>query len=172
MAHNCNKNKEGFLGIIRFLVLSMAFMAAVAAHAEGITCGAYAQAAESIAANRGKIPGALIPGPGHSGPYIAGMGRKQYNELSALYRDFIQRSPFMSDWFAPLVAAMCIRKGDMGHAFDDIGMVIQECNVSSKNKLAFADRMRCLLDSDIVTSGEVANLVAEKSSSLIPSPKR
>lgn len=154
------------MGIIRLLVLGAATMLAIAAHAEGITCGAYAEAAEGIAANKGKIPENLIPRPGRSGTYIAGMGSKQYNELSVLYRDFIGKSPFMSDWFAPLVAAMCIRKGEMGHAFDDIGMVIQECNISKKN--TFAGRMQCLLDSDIVTPGEVANLVAEKSDSLAP----
>ncbi len=153
------------------LILVSAAMLVPSARAEKITCGAYTEAAESIASGKGKIPESLIPKAGHSGAHIEGLGRKQYQDLSNLYRNFTERNPLLSDWFAPLVAAMCIRKGEMGHAFDNIGMVIQECNISPKNKNAFVDRMQCLLESDIVTSGELANLVAEKSNALVRSPK-
>lgn len=154
-----------------FLILVSVTTLAPGAHAEKITCGAYTEAAENIASGKGKIPEFLISGSGHNSAYIEGLGRKQYQDLSTLYRNFIQRDPLLSNWFAPLVAAMCIRKGEMGHAFDNIGMVIQECNVSPKNKNAFVDRMQCLLESDIVTSDELANLVAEKSNALVHTSK-
>ena len=156
---------------LSFLILLSAATLVPEAYAEKITCGAYTEAAESIASGKGNIPEFLIPKPGHGSAYIEGLGRKQYQDLSNLYRNFIQRNPFLSDWFAPLVAAMCIRKGEMGHAFDNIGMVIQECNISPKNKNAFVDRMQCLLESDIVTSDELENLVAEKSNALVRAPK-
>jgi hypothetical protein len=159
--------------VIRLLLLILVSAATLApsAHAQKITCGAYTEAAESIASGKGKIPEFLIPGSAHGNAYIEGLGRKQFQDLSTLYRNFIQRNPLLSDWFAPLVAAMCIRKGEMGNAFDNIGMVIQECNVSPKNKNEFEDRMQCLMESEIVTSAELANLVAEKSNALVHASK-
>ena len=166
---NCRKNQRGSMRIIHLLILGLAatIACAPAVRADDITCGAYTEAAETIASNRGGIPEALIPKAGRGGSYIEGVGRKQYNDLSVLYRNLIDKSPFLSDWFAPLVAAMCIRKGEMGNAFDEIGMVIKECDdVRSRNP--FLARMNCLSKSGIVTSSEVKDLVAEKSSSIIP----
>ncbi len=155
--------------IVHLLVLGLtaAIACAPAVRAGDITCGAYTEAAETIASNRGRIPEALIPKAGHVGSHIEGMGRKQYNDLSVLYRNLIAESPFLSDWFAPLVAALCIRKGEMGNVFDEIGVVIKECDdIRSRNP--FLARMDCLSKSGIVTSGEVKDLVAEKSISLVP----
>ncbi|MHB1100914.1 MAG: hypothetical protein ACYCZR_15320 [Burkholderiales bacterium] len=159
--------------IIRLLVLSLTatIACAPAVRADDITCGAYTEAAEAIASNRGGIPEALIPMSGRGGSHIEGMGLKQYHDLSVLYRNLIEKSPFLSDWFAPLVAAMCIRKGEMGNAFDEIGMVIKECDdVRSRNP--FLARMNCLSKGGIVTSSEVRDLVAEKSSSIIPPSRK
>ena len=55
----------------------------------------------------------------------------------------------------------------MGNVFDEIGVVIKECDdIRSRNP--FLARMDCLSKSGIVTSGEVKDLVAEKSISLVP----
>ena len=169
---NCRKNQRESMRIIRLLILGLAAtIACTAVRADDITCGAYTAAAEAIAFNRGGIPEALIPGAGRVGSHIEGMGRKQYSDLSVLYRNLIEKSPFLSDWFAPLVAAMCIRKGEMGNDFDEIGMVIKECDdVRSRNP--FLARMNCLSKSGIVTSGEVKGLVAEKSGSIVPSSRK
>ena len=155
--------------IMLLLALASSGLAADAL-AQEITCGAYAEAAESIAANHGGIPEALIPKAGHVGSYITGVGRKEYGDLSVLYRNLVNRSHFLSEWFAPLVATMCIRKGEMGPAFDDIGVIIKDCYAAPDSKNAFRIRMKCLRDSGILSSSEVVKLVAEKSSAFVPAP--